>query len=289
MKKVKFFASYCSEEQIYKNIISSWGKGKDTYKDILITKEFDYEYAVLLNLASPNYLVKKENIIGFSHEPRMILGLSNDYISAVSNHLENYFLSNNQGLPETFKEGYSFVCPFEFGPSEGVDYPHQNKMSMIMSLSKGLPGHKMRYEILERVLKTDMDIHFYAAGLNKIYTDERVKEFNWDLFAIPYEQYQTQIVCENVIDGSWSTEKFSNCIIKKTLPIYYGSKKIADEFYGEDNILMLTEDPDQNLEIIKNAYYDSTIYDRNKECINNANHKLYSEKNLLEFLNNYFK
>jgi hypothetical protein len=286
MKKIKFFSSYCSQDQIHQNVVRSWGKGSDTYKDLLITKEEDYEYAILFNLALPDRFIPKERVVGFSHEPRQTLGMDPNRILLTQERVSSYYLSNSSGLPDCFKEGYSYILPFEFGKSEHETYIKKNRMSMILSLSKFMPGHLMRHQILERVLKTDMDIHFYAEGLNKIYSDQRVKEFNWSLFNVPYEDYQTQIVVENIIDGSWSTEKLSNCIIKETFPIYYGSKKIAEDFYGEDVVPMLGTNIDENMEIISEIY---RTFDHKIEETRRAKDKLYQEKNLLEFLHQYFK
>ena len=141
MKKIKFFSSYCSDDQIYQNIISSWGRGNATYKDIKITKDSDYEYAVILNRAVPDRYLPKENILGFSHEPRETAGLDLNNLNFISNNVSDYYISNNSGFAESFKEGFCYVCPADFGKSEGVDYSHNKKMSMILSLSRFMPGH----------------------------------------------------------------------------------------------------------------------------------------------------
>lgn len=286
MKKIKFFSSYCSQEQIYKNILSSWAKGSEIYKDLLITLDDDYEYAVVFNRALPDKNLPKSRVVGFSHEPRKTLRLDPSIESEIQGRVSRYFLSNSDGLPDSFKAGYSFVLPAEFGKSEFESYDHKNRMSMILSLSNFMPGHAMRHEILKRILKTDLDIHFYAEGLNKIYLDPRVKEFNWGIFNVPYEQYQTQIVIENIIDGMWSTEKLSNCIIKETFPLYYGSKEVAEDFYGEGSIPMLGDNLDQNIEIITETY--KNFSDQN-ETTKRAKEKLYTQNNLMEFLYQYFK
>ena len=157
---------------------------------------------------------------------------------------------------------------------------------MILSLSNFMPGHNMRHLLLNRILDSDMDIHFYANGLNRIYSDPRVKEFDWDIFSLPYENYEYQIVIENIIDGSWSTEKLTNCIIKETIPVYYGSEKMASLFYPEGSIKHLSENVDHNFEIIKEIYHNGE-YD--KEIANKAKEILYKEINLLEFLSKNFK
>ena len=285
MKKVKFFSSYCSEEQIYNNIISSWGMGSTTYKDLLITKEDDYEYAVLFNRGICNKNLPKENIIGFSHEPRMTLGMSDFIESYIKNSVSEYYISNNLNLPEPFKEGFSFICPFEYGKKEEIK-ERPFKMSMILSLSNFMPGHNMRHLLLKKILETDMDIHFYAKGLNDLYKDPRVKEFDWDIFGIPYEKYQYQIVIENIIDNYWSTEKLTNCVIKETMPIYYGSKEASLLFYPENSINYLGEDLEENFEIIKEIYHNG-IYD--DDISKKAKENLYNKVNLLEFLHSKFK
>jgi len=285
MKKVKFFASYCDDAQINRNIISSWGKGSDTYKDLLITADPDYDYAVLLNRARTDREISKENVIGFSHEPRMTVGLSEDQISYISNRVSEYYISNNEGLPDNFVNGFTFVCPSEFGDSEFKKYSHSNKMSMILSMSNFMPGHTMRHELLKRILETEMDIHFYANGLNRIYSDERVKEFDWDIFSKPYEEYEFQLVLENIIDGHWATEKLTNCVIKETTPIYYGSTKSLELFYPKNSIVQLDDNIDSNMEKIRECYYNK---EADTKVTGNAKKILYEENNLLEYLHKKF-
>jgi hypothetical protein len=285
MKKIKFFSSYCSEEQIYNNIISSWGMGSSTYKDLLITKDDDYEYAVLLNRGMCNKELPKENVIGFSHEPRMTLGMNDFSQSYIENTVSEYYISNVSDLPLPFKEGFPFVCPSEYGKKEWAE-ERSSRMSMILSMSNFMPGHNMRHLLLDKILDSDMDIHFYANGLNRVYSDPRVKEFDWDIFYVPYEKYQYQIVIENIIDNYWSTEKLTNCVIKETIPIYYGSKQASLLFYPENSINYLGEDLEKNFEIIKDIYHNG-VYDN--DICKKAKENLYDKVNLLEFLHSKFK
>jgi hypothetical protein len=98
MKKLKFFSSYCSQNQIYKNIISSWSKGSETYKDLLITLGDDYEYAVVFNQALPDKPLPKSKVVGFSHEPRTTLRLNGSIESGIQENVSSYFLSNSEDL-----------------------------------------------------------------------------------------------------------------------------------------------------------------------------------------------
>ena len=51
-----------------------------------------------------------------------------------------------------------------------------------------------------------------------------------------YAKYPFSIVIENHIDNYWITEKICNCFANKTVPIYWGAKKI-DEFFNVDGII----------------------------------------------------
>jgi hypothetical protein len=260
--------------------------GTNTYKDIFITKDDDYEYAVIFNGKIIDKKLPKENVIGFSHEPRMTLGLNSFIETYIKDSVSEYYLSNTRDLSTPFKEGFSFVCPYEYGKSRNESYERPFRMSMILSMSNFMPGHNLRHLLLNRILNSDMDIHFYANGLNEVYSDPRVKEFDWDIFSVPYEKYQYQIVIENIIDNYWATEKLTNCVIKETIPIYYGSKEASLLFYPENSINYLGEDLEENFEIIKDIYHNG-IYDDN--ISKKAKENLYDKVNLLEFLHTKFK
>lgn len=51
-----------------------------------------------------------------------------------------------------------------------------------------------------------------------------------------YPKYKFSIAFENYIDDYWFTEKILNCFANKTVPIYYGARKI-DEFFNANGIL----------------------------------------------------
>lgn len=51
-----------------------------------------------------------------------------------------------------------------------------------------------------------------------------------------YARYPFSIVIENHIDDYWITEKICNCFSHKTVPIYWGARKI-DELFNADGII----------------------------------------------------
>ena len=45
-----------------------------------------------------------------------------------------------------------------------------------------------------------------------------------------FRKYQFSIVIENVAQNTWFTEKIIDCLITKTIPIYYGCPSISEYF-----------------------------------------------------------
>lgn len=160
-------------------------------------------------------------------------------------------------------------------------------MCMVLSMKTFASGHKMRHKIMCEILKTEADIHFYGNGLSAIYEDERVMELDWDIFNIPYEDYKYQIVIENLIDNKWSSEKLTNCVIKETIPIYYGSFDIVKSYYGDQKVTMLDDNLKLNVEKILSIYNNDDDDDDEFDTFT-AKKKLYKENNLFEFIHNQF-
>ena len=83
-----------------------------------------------------------------------------------------------------------------------------------------------------------------------------------------YPRYKFSIAFENYIDDYWFTEKICNCFANKTIPIYFGARKI-DEFFNKDGIIHVNDWHD--LTMIYNEYiyplsFD-TYYQNCKEAI----------------------
>ena len=63
-----------------------------------------------------------------------------------------------------------------------------------------------------------------------------------------YASYKYSIVIENYIDDYWFTEKICNCFANRTIPIYYGARKIT-EFFNSLGIIQL-DDPYEAIDIV---------------------------------------
>ena len=79
-----------------------------------------------------------------------------------------------------------------------------------------------------------------------------------------HAEYKFAIAMENYIDDFWFTEKILNCFSTKTVPIYYGAKRIGD-FFNMDGIIQVSDWHDI-IDIAENLDID-TEYDKRREAI----------------------
>ena len=110
-----------------------------------------------------------------------------------------------------------------------------------------------------------------------------------------YAPYRFSVAIENYVDDYWFTEKLCNCFANKTIPIYYGARKISDLFNTDGMFLcnsisgikgvinyILKEGPEKLYEERK-AYIDDN-FERVKRfvCFEDEFYNMY--KDLLEDL-----
>ena len=85
-----------------------------------------------------------------------------------------------------------------------------------------------------------------------------------------YAPYKYSIVIENYRDDYWFTEKICNCFANRTIPIYYGARKITD-FFNSSGIIQI-DDPFESIDIINTLDVDKDYLKRLSGTI--YNHEL---------------
>jgi len=99
------------------------------------------------------------------------------------------------------------------------------KLSMIVSSLNGPNGlYRKRLALLNKILDSDLDIDIYGRGLN--INDQRYKG------SLMYKHkglfpYEYSIAIENSVEKNLITEKFVDCALCSTIPIYYGAPNIS--------------------------------------------------------------
>lgn len=103
------------------------------------------------------------------------------------------------------------------GVYEYNDIPKTKDISFVSSDKRMCDLHIKRLELAKQ-LENDIDcMGTYNHG-RKVNTKEI------------YAPYRFSVVIENYIDDYWFSEKICNCFANKTVPIYYGARKIGDYF-----------------------------------------------------------
>lgn len=231
--KIRFFSDYDGSERLLERFKSNY----DVYdNDLEFTTNNDYEYAVVFN-NTQEIINSSSKIITIIQEPSWNYSYVNKRFLVNSNYLIIHdpalFEKTHQiKLGGTVIESPSFMFyhdPIERKSFEGSEFINkQKKISMIMSGTYSSNGnYNQRLNLLHQILQSDLDIDIYGRKLD--ISDQRFKgmlEYKY-IGLIPYEY---SIAIENSNENNYITEKFIDCVLCNTIPIYNGAPNIKDVY-----------------------------------------------------------
>lgn len=233
MNRIKFFSDYTDSENLLNNFRSKFTVTDDKLTYTLFN---DYDYAVVFN-RTDELIKKSAKIITVIQEP------SWHEVHRVKTFLENsdYLIINDAKLFEDvhqIKLGgkviespaymfyYDHVDKSFFKGVENVK--KEKKLSMIVSsLSFNHGNYRKRLGLLDKILNSDLEIDIYGRGFH--INDPRYKgalEHKY-IGLIPYEY---SIAIENCNEKNYITEKFVDCVLCNTIPIYNGAPNINEVY-----------------------------------------------------------
>ncbi|NQX37634.1 hypothetical protein HQN84_02190 [Pedobacter steynii] len=262
----------------------------DVYDQVLqFTIGEDYDIAVVFNRTNQE-INNTAKVIAVIQEP-----------SWSPIHRNNQFLTNSDYLIVHDHELFENLYEMELGrkifeaPSYMFYHDHVDrsfffaneevektkKLSMIVSsLAMDVGNYAKRLRLVRRILASDLDIDIYGKGFN--ISDERYKgmvEFKHTAL-LPYEY---SIAIENSNEKNYITEKFVDCALCNTIPIYSGAPNVA-EVYNKNYFRIINLDsptivddikeiikvpaPKQDLDSNKNRYFQQrNLYSLIKEIV----------------------
>ena len=279
MHKIKFFSDYTDSENLLNNFLAKYNILDD---QLSYTLNDDYDYAVVFNRTN-EFITRKAKIITVIQEP-----------SWHEVHQIKTFLINSDYLIINDQELFEKVHHIKLGgrviesPSYMFFYDHvhrsffkgleqikkDKKLSIIVSslyFSQG--NYRKRIGLLKKILNSDLEIDIYGRGFN--INDSRYKGALENKYTglIPYEY---SIAIENSNEKNYITEKFIDCVLCNTIPIYNGAPNIH-EVYDSKYFRTIDLDSEQIIdsikEIVKQPAPVSTV---NKEIYFNR-YNLYSK------------
>lgn len=242
-----------------KNIIihCGWDLKFDLYHD----KQIELFVDQIPNTPIPEGVVR----FVFLLEPPEIVNHSNHALYGLQTNTYNYLLTHNQDLINASDKAHLF----EFGTTWIKDYQFPTKEFSISALVGGklmADGHYLRQEVLTHRGNITVPKNFYISSHFPPRTsslDLKVLENN----KTPLFDSQFHICIENTKRLNWFTEKLIDCMITKTIPIYWGCPNIGDWFNLDGMLIVnnlediitisnsLTEDTyNQKLEAVKQNY-----------------------------------
>lgn len=233
--KVRFFSNYDQSADLLERFIANY----NVYDKMLtFTNANDYDYALVFN-RTDDRLKPEAKIITIIQEPSW---------SPV--HSNNPFLTNSDYLivhdPQLFEDTYQielgkkvFEAPAYMFYHDHIDksffidakaIQKSRKLSMIVSsINWNVGNYGKRLQLVRKILNSDLDIDLYGRGLDL--SDERYKGALKYKYAglLPYEY---SIAIENSNEKNYITEKFVDCALCDTIPLYCGAPNIS-QVYNE--------------------------------------------------------
>lgn len=258
------------------DLMNNYGPDKEIY----ITNDEDYTHVILMNTPMPNDLkVPKENVVGLAFEPPEFLKRDSNFgnfVQYAQNRLSKYLIGSSHGLPSPFVSGYSFM--WHITPPRSIS-EKTRPMSIMVSEKTNAPGHVYRHSLVRAILQSNLNIDIYGRGCRYYSGDSRLKgEFSDNEL---YEPYDFHICIENFQTECYTSEKYTNCILWGTTPIYWGATNIDNVF---PNItIVLTGDLEKDMNMLSDILMNPSQY--KKHIVQD---EIRPKMNLLKNLDNIF-
>ena len=211
-----------------------WDKNRYPESDFYIcenSKEnLDWDIVVVYeNIKAPiSVKCSKGNLFYFAGEPPLMRPLLNSFLRQFDTVVVPNIKSRhkNKILSHGFLNwslGVSFITKqnkYDYTDLENLKIHKDKDVSIVTSTKKMMPGHNRRMYIINK-MKEDFPgkIDFFGSGFNSV-------EYKIDAL-LPYRFH---ICMENSTIPYYWTEKFSDPVIAKCVPIYMGCTNIEDYF-----------------------------------------------------------
>lgn len=118
-------------------------------------------------------------------------------------------------------------------------YSKDKPCSMICSPKARTDGHKLRLDVANK-LKNSVDLFGGAHGSPRIGEGSGPSGDWWRSKLPALKDYMFSIVFENAVYDKYYTEKITDCFATGTIPVYWGSEKVCDDF-NSDGIIFYNQ------------------------------------------------
>lgn len=302
MKKVKIKSSWCSDENILKRLIDQFKTSEDDLKNIEFTLGDDAEnvffFGYITEELQPNkkYFVLPQEPYWSGNHQKSFPNSENITLLGYDKSLYNF---NGEFIESVSMMLYGGRGPESEGWEDWVFDKIKNNRpktkimsSCVSSLGRNdneVPDgclYKKRINVIENLIeKTDfVDIYSWEEnGKNtKGWLNKKIDGV---------VDYKFSLCIENSHEKNYVSEKFYDCILNDTIPIYYGCSNIR-EILPENGYFLIDDidDIDSIINLLKNINENhDEIYNRMINECRKIKSRYFNEFNPLKLINNLCK
>jgi len=197
-------------------------------------------------------------------EPEAIFPIQEKIINNYKEY--DFILSFNENILNKCPNSYKYIFGMTFlnlDDVKNIDISIKKfNMSCVTGDKLWTIGQKFRHDIFYRQLEIkSLPTTFYISGfsekLSSINNNPRILRDSNNKVGI-FKESQFSLVIENSRQKNYFTEKICDCILTKTIPIYYGCPNISEYFDVTGWIILDNESVDElisKLSILTSEYY----------------------------------
>lgn len=234
MVRVRVISDFCSSDTCREICERLWPSDEH----IQWTSQGPFTHAILLNQAMPRLFLPRANVIGLALEPPQFLLWKESHVKYMKQTVGKYCIgSSGHTSPFVCHHGFLWHIPPR-------DVPKTALMSIMVSEKRFAPGHQYRHDLVSAILGSDLPIHIYGRGC-PFTKDERIKGHFTE--SEPYDAYTFHIAIENFQTKAYFSEKLSNPLQRKCVPIYLGAETIP----FESSVIRLSGTLDEDMKLLR--------------------------------------
>lgn len=288
MKRIKVSAGYDTSENLTERLLKQFKTDDINLSDIEFVFDESYDIIIFFNYIFGKYDKSKKAYV-FPHEPTWAGTHQKNYLEypnlTVFGFDKNIYKGNCiESIAFTFYGGRGpWVDKLDFWSYENLKQIWLNKTKSISSSITDISNsssstclYPQRYKLGNYINENLKFIDVYGGwGNNLSHVSERKESLI---------NYKFNLVIENEYYNNWITEKFYDCVLTDTIPIYFGCKNIK-EIYPEDGYILINDI--NNIEEIKDLLIHinnnaDEIYNSKIENLRKIKSKYFTENNLLK-------
>ena len=236
--KFKVVSNYDSDKNMHNTVLNCF----ENKTNLQLTQDDDYEYLVVINGTRSPIKTSRDKVIGILQEPIGNINYDRNlhfYCSRIISQSKEMF-GEYRGIRENllpmFYRHHDTTHRDYF--TDFNDFENRKKLCLIVSSisSPNNPSwtnhnYQKRHTFIRRLLDSDLEFDFYGNGWNL--SDHRYKGSTSNKHET-LRDYEYSIAIENACEDNYVSEKFFDCILNNTVPLYYGCPNVKD-FYNRNS------------------------------------------------------